>query len=621
MTKLNERNLIIKYLGIIVSICLCITGMERLGWVSEDSIVPFFFACLLFIIAQRTEFIMEKRRFVCVFLTAFSFAFFTIFGSIRTLYQGSFLRIAYDTGRTFAGLLFLFFVFVSHAFVFLDMLTRGSVGDGVKGYVKNGSENKPEIKKHIKSAKKSGLWNSLRNMINGDEGTVKQLLILTLICFVCYLPLFLRFYPGSFGADSINQIRQAMHLKDYNNHLPVLSTWLIEIFYDLGHAITKNVNASLAFYTVFQMLITALTYAGAVVYLLKKGLRFPAAMTIFGVFALVPAFAMYAIYIHKDTPAADLLLILSIYLHFFATLKKEDKKPLKLHFVLFTILGILFMLFRSNHFYIYPVLIVLAALFIKNYRKELVPVMIVAFVIAALFKGPFLKSLGIRGADAAETLSMPLQMVSYTLKVGGEVSPSDKAFLDVMLPHERLAEVYSETSANPVKRAIRDEGDQPYLEAHKSEFMKLFLRVFIKNPAPCLIALTDHSKGYYCPKFTHPEMIMGTWENEFDSYTDSLLPEFLGERVYQVAQKAYDLYEKYLGCAMSFWAVLLLMFYTIYRGGSFIPFMPAVGVVSTFILASPNVGRFRYQYPVMAAAVLLFGITLLNCHSERSEES
>ena len=77
MTKLNERNLIIKYLGIIVSICLCITGMERLGWVSEDSIVPFFFACLLFIISQRTEFIMEKRRFVCVFLTAFSFSLFT----------------------------------------------------------------------------------------------------------------------------------------------------------------------------------------------------------------------------------------------------------------------------------------------------------------------------------------------------------------------------------------------------------------------------------------------------------------------------------------------------------------------------------------------------------------
>ena len=418
MTGFNDSKLIIKYIGLAAGVCLCITAFERLEWVSEESIVPFFFACLLFIIAQRTEFIMEKRRFVCVFLTAFSFAFFTIFGSIRTLYQGSFLRIAYDTGRTFAGLLFLFFVFVSHAFVFLDMLTRGSVGDGVKGYVKNGSENKPEIKKHIKSAKKSGLWNSLRNMIKGDEGTVKQLLILTLICFVCYLPLFLRFYPGSFGADSINQIRQAMHLKDYNNHLPVLSTWLIEIFYDLGHAITKNVNASLAFYTVFQMFITALTYAASVVYLLKKGLRFPAALTIFAVFALVPAFAMYAIYIHKDTPAADLLLILSVYLHFFACARKGDAKRLKVHFILFGILGVLFMLFRSNHFYIYPVLIVPVAFFIKNYRKQLVPVMIAAFVIAALFKGPFLKSLGIRGADAAETLSMPLQMVSYTLKVG-----------------------------------------------------------------------------------------------------------------------------------------------------------------------------------------------------------
>lgn len=611
MTGFKDSKLIIKYIGLAAGVCLCITAFERLEWVSDQSIVPFFFACLLYIIALKTDFSMEKRRLVCVSLTALSFSFFTVFGSIRVLYQGSFLRIAYDTVRTFAGLCFLFFVFASHAFAFLDAIsfdTAQSRDMSATGRVPLGH-------------KKAGKKNRVVNMIKGDEGCVRQLLILTLICFICYLPLFLRFYPGSFGADSINQIRQAMHLKDYNNHLPVLSTWLIEIFYDLGYAITKNVNASLAFYTVFQMLITALTYALCVVYLLKKGLKFTTAMTIFAVFALVPAFAMYAIYIHKDTPAADLLLILSVYLHFFACARKDDAKRLKVHFILFGILGVLFMLFRSNHFYIYPVLIVLAAFFIKNYRKELVPVMIVAFVIAALFKGPFLKSLGIRGADAAETLSMPLQMVSYTLKVGGDVSPSDKAFLDVMLPHERLAEVYSETSANPVKRAIRDEGDQPYLEAHKSEFMKLFLRVFIKNPAPCLIALTDHSKGYYCPKFTHPEMIMGTWENEFDSYTDSLLPEFLGERVYQVAQKAHDLYEKYLGCAMSFWAVLLLMFYTIYRGGSFIPFMPAVGVVSTFILASPNVGRFRYQYPVMAAAVLLFGITLLNRNSEAERRS
>ncbi|MBQ3786782.1 MAG: hypothetical protein II799_05855 [Lachnospiraceae bacterium] len=611
MTGFKDSKLIIKYIGLAAGVCLCITAFERLEWVSDQSIVPFFFACLLYIIALKTDFFMEKRRLVCVSLTALSFSFFTVFGSIRVLYQGSFLRIVYDTVRTFAGLCFLFFVFAVHAFGFLDAIS-GSTAPGLDvsatGRVPLGH-------------KKAGKKNRVVNMIRGDEGCVKQLLILALICFICYLPLFLRFYPGSFGADSINQIRQAMHLKDYNNHLPVLSTWLIEIFYDLGYAITKNVNASLAFYTVFQMLITALTYALCVVYLLKKGLKFTTAMTIFAVFALVPAFAMYAIYIHKDTPAADLLLILSVYLHFFACARKGDAKRLKVHFILFGILGVLFMLFRSNHFYIYPVLIVLAAFFIKNYRKELVPVMIVAFVIAALFKGPFLKSLGIRGADAAETLSMPLQMVSYTLKVGGDVSPSDKAFLDVMLPHERLAEVYSETSANPVKRAIRDEGDQPYLEAHKSEFMKLFLRVFIKNPAPCLIALTDHSKGYYCPKFTHPEMIMGTWENEFDSYTDSLLPEFLGERVYQVAQKAYDLYEKYLGCAMSFWAVLLLMFYTIYRGGSFIPFMPAVGVVSTFILASPNVGRFRYQYPVMAAAVLLLGITLLNRNSEAERRS
>ena len=51
------------------------------------------------------------------------------------------------------------------------------------------------------------------------------------------------------------------------------------------------------------------------------------------------------------------------------------------------------------------------------------------------------------------------------------------------------------------------------------------------------------------------------------------------------------------------------MLYAIYRRGSFLPYMPSVLTVMTFLLASPNVGRFRYQYPVMTAAILLCALT------------
>ena len=124
--------------------------------------------------------------------------------------------------------------------------------------------------------------------------------------------------------------------------------------------------------------------------------------------------------------------------------------------------------------------------------------------------------------------------------------------------------------------------------------------------------MADHSKGYYCPKFTYPELIVGTWENEFGAYTDSRLPEGIGQKVYETTQLAYDMYEKYLGCAMSFWLILFMLFYAVYRRKSIMPYMPPVGIVATFLLASPNVGRFRYQYPVMVAAILLVGLTLLD---------
>jgi len=337
------------------------------------------------------------------------------------------------------------------------------------------------------------------------------------------------------------------------------------------------------------------------------------------VLALCPMIAMYAIYIHKDTPAADLLLLMIIYMHYFYDLENQKLKISKLHHLLFTLLSIAFMLFRSNHYYMFMGLFVCVIFAFKNLRKNILIMMAFAILVSSVFKGPVLKSMGITGADTAETMSMPLQMVAYTLAVDGEVSDEDRAFIENIIPCQRLAEVYSQTSANPVKRAIRDEGNKQYLEDHKSQFVSLFVRVALKNPIPCLIALVDHSKGYYCPKFSHPELILGTWENDFDAYTDSLLPESIGLQVYLFAQNAYDLYEKYLGCAMSTWLTLYLLFFALYKRKSFITYMPSVGIVATFLLASPNVGRFRYQYPIMTAAIILVGITMITSDEKKQE--
>lgn len=569
-------------IALIIGICFMEKAFFRLNYVESTSIIPFFMACTVFVLGKKLP---QKsfclRRFICIVSTAFLFSFLTTFGSIRELYNGSILRIAFDTFVVFIGLLFLFTVFVTHAFdlaeVAYDKLKLSPAS----------TEETPGIK------------------------TKKHLIIYALICMLGWTPLFLRFYPGSFGADSINQIRQAMHLMKYGNHLPVVSTWLIEIFYKAGFAITGNVNAALAFYTVFQMLLTALTYAACICYLEYHHVNKKLCYILLAILALCPMIAMYAIYIHKDTPAANLLLLVIIYLHYFYT-KDNKKQPVsKKHYIWFSLLSIAFMLFRSNHYFVFLGLFLCTIFAFKNLRKTLLILMLISIVISSIFKGPVLKSMGITGADTAETMSMPLQMVSYTLSVGGNISNEDKAFLENILPCQRLAEVYSETSANPVKRAIRDEGNKLYLEEHRKEFLRLFIRVFVKNPAPCLIALIDHSKGYYCPKFTHPEMIMGTWDNDFGAYTDSLLPEGIGMQIYLFAQNGYDLYEKYLGCGMATWLTIFLLFFAIYKKKNFITYMPSLGIVGTFLLASPNVGRFRYQYPVMTAALILIGITFI----------
>jgi|GEM_PF-3999682 len=565
---------------ILIFICFMERAFFRLEYVSADSIIPFFVACLVFVLAKKIDTsAFDKRRSICVLSTAFTFSALTILGSVRALYEGSPLRILFDTACVFVGLFFLFTVFIAHAYDLMESILAD------------------QTEYQSSAASKSVKFSA------------KRLAIYSIICFLGWTPLFLRYYPGSFGADSVNQIRQAMHLVAYDNHLPVLSTWLIELFYRLGFAITGNNKASLACYTVFQMMITAITYAACVMYLELAGLKRRFAQIILAVLAICPLIAMYAIYIHKDTPAADLLLLLIIVLHYFSGTDENKIKLTRKQLIGFTILGILFILFRSNHYYIYFGLIICAFFAYKHSRKVLLAAMIISVIVSAIFKGPVLKSMNITNADACETLSMPLQMVSYTISVNGQISDADLEFIDQMIPHEDLASVYSEISANPVKRIIRDKGNKQYLEDHKVEFMKLFLRVAAKNPIPCLIALTDHSKGYYCPKFTYPELIVGAWENEFDAYTEPLLPEGIGMPVYLFCQISYDLYEKYLGCGMATWLTIFLLFFAVYKRKSFLPYMPSIGIVTTFLLASPNVGRFRYQYPVMTAAIILFGLT------------
>ncbi len=563
-------------------------ALFRLGWVSGESVVPFFMGCLVFVMAKKAAALtwpdeaahfITGRKGICEALNAALFAALTVLGYLGELYQGSPLRRLFDICVTFAGLFFLFAVFLYYAYELAD-----------------------------------GLWSRQRKLDEKRDPapkTLRNFFIYSLIVFLGFLPLFLRFYPGSFGADSINQVRQALHLAPYTNHLPVLSTWLIELFYNMGFSLTGDVNAGLAFYTVFQMIITAFTYAACICYLEKCGIGAPLRYILLACFAFTPAIGMYAFYIHKDTPAADLLLLLIIYLHYYVNLDKSGKKnPGVKDHVLFGLLGILFMLFRSNHYFVYIGLFVCAVFAFKNMRRAVLIVMAVGIIISALFKGPVLGSMDIHGTDAAETLSMPLVMVAYTAKVGGEFSQKDAEVIDRILPRERLAEVYSEVSANPVKKTVRSEGDNEFFNENKVLFMKTFLSVFVKNPVACTIALADHSKGYYCPKFSYPELILGVWENDFGAFTQPVLDGSIGQKVYESAQLFYDTYEKYLGCAMSFWLVLFLMFYALYKGKSVLPYMPVIGIVATLLLASPNVGRFRYQYPIMVASLLLVGITL-----------
>ncbi|UNT92918.1 hypothetical protein [Allobaculum sp. Allo2] len=91
---------------------------------------------------------------------------------------------------------------------------------------------------------------------------------------VTWMPAFLAFFPGTFGADA--PIQLAMYNGDlpFTTHHPWLHTLLLGSLLRLGNILFHNPNAGTGIYIFFfQIVFCAYAIAKAMLYLYRKGLN------------------------------------------------------------------------------------------------------------------------------------------------------------------------------------------------------------------------------------------------------------------------------------------------------------------------------------------------------------
>ena len=267
---------------------------------------------------------------------------------------------------------------------------------------------------------------------NKGTGKIKPLAAFFLsfgIIFICWIPVFLAYYPGIMSYDSNRQFSEA-----YNGIFwelqPILHTLMIRGALLLGEAI-GSYERGVAVYSILQMLTlsAALGYAISFVYDLCRKVWHVIALSLF--FGIFPVFSVLALCVTKDIFFSAFFLTLSVLA--VKRYVKDVKNPL-LYDIAMVICGIFMTLFRKNGIYGFALW---AVFYILAMKKARIRTLILCVVIIACGIGSIvgLRTI-VHGAKGPKTemYSVPIQQMGHVAFYHrDELTEEEKGAMDYYL--------------------------------------------------------------------------------------------------------------------------------------------------------------------------------------------
>ncbi len=440
-------------------------------------------------------------------------------------------------------------------------------------------------------------------------------LIGALLTFLCWLPYFLSYYPGNLSIDSYASISQAMGTEMLSNHHPVMFTAFVKICLAVG-SLFGGMEAGIAVFSIIQMAAFALTLNFCLEWMRTKEVRPVIRICSFLFFAFSPLTALYSFTMWKDILFSCWILLLGIQLFEMAD---RQAQPDKGDIVRLVVLSFLTAFGRNNGLYIViAVLAVVLAVYRKSWKK-LAPVFSAAVLVIVLIQGPGYDMLNIKKGNLAESLGVPLQQISYTVKYGGNITEEQREFLNKILPEEDMKEAYNPTSANGVK--FHADFNNEFLEENKGEFLKVWAEILLKNPAKYVKAYCMHTMGYWQMDTIGYTYCYGPDEHWIHVEDRNILEEITGKNVRHIIE--HDLPQIYMNLpvvslffctAFPAWlaAGCLVVLLVKRRGRYIMALVPCIALWGTVMIAAPNSGEFRYVFSLYIAipfltAMLFYG--------------
>lgn len=421
--------------------------------------------------------------------------------------------------------------------------------------------------------------------------------------------LFLVFYPGLYTVDGIDQIEQILS-GTYTNHHPFYHTQLIRLCLMMGTSLFGSINAGVAVYSVFSVLLLSGCFAYVIytVYVFTGSRKL--AVVFLAWYLLMPYHITYSFTMWKDVPfaAASTFFITSSY----RILKGKGKRNHVDQFI-WILSGVGVCLLRSNGFLAFAASAVVFAMLFWNDHKRMLLVLAAILFGCFVLKHPVLKALDVAQPDPIESLSVPLQQISRTVLEGKQLTPEQRELLNQVVDVDRIPETYIGRISDPMKALVRERNNQQYLSEHRLEFLKLYVSLGIRNPDVYLHAWVEQTKGYWNGGYSY-----WRW------YDTKIAPHFWQENSFglehSIASKSlYQLYLSYealfetplLQCVSCIGLYSWTLIFAVYaawlkqdKEAFFTSVMPIM-IIGTLLVATPVHAEFRYAYSVVCVMPLI----------------
>lgn len=418
---------------------------------------------------------------------------------------------------------------------------------------------------------------------------------------ICYLPYYLTFFPGNCGPDTWESLSMAEGRIPWTNHHPVLFTGAMMLVRKLTGFL--SLTGSVGVFSFLQLMAVAAVLTSLSVRILR--IRVHVLCKIFAVclFAFHPFIGMYSIYLSKDVLFSVIMVLLCMKIYDVISRKGEPlKKPVEC--ALLSVLFLLSSMLRNNGMYIAIVMAVIFLFSYKKYWKQIVLVFGCAIGLLLLWQGPVFRMIGIEKQSFAESASVPLQQVGYVLWEGDTFAQEDMAFLDRLMPTEKVKEVYRPGYTDPYK--FDEAFDDAFLNENVGGFMKVWWNGLQDHLGSYVKAYLMQTVGYWHYGETNSVCTQGCTENELGVEQVDVIQKITGvsfEKIFEklvLAGRKAPLVCMLGSMAMQMCMVFLLLLQYVRRGCArqALWLIPLIILWGTIMVATPAFCLLRYLFPV-----------------------